>query len=278
MSSRRRRGGHEEEEEENSERWTVSYMDMVTVMMCLFIVLFAISQVDQVKFNELRESLAAGFGDASASVSVVDGSSGVLDGADTPSVDVAPVDGAAGISPLDGNPQQLAQAEARNLDAVRESIRTELERAGLEDEVRFAITERGLVIGLVSENTFFSPASAAMPRTSLEVVDTIAATLRPLDNDILLEGHANPLPYTEPYETNWELSADRATKVLRRMVEHEGIAPTRVRAIGYGDAYPAAEGPDALDLNRRVDVVVLSNEPETVRTLLPEAAHDMEGA
>ncbi|WP_226924850.1 OmpA/MotB family protein [Georgenia satyanarayanai] len=276
-SQRRRRGGHEEEEE-NSERWTVSYMDMVTVMMCLFIVLFAISQVDQVKFNELRESLAAGFGDASASVSVVDGSSGVLDGGDAPSLDIAPVDGAAGISPLDGNPQELAQAEARNLDAVRESIRTELEEAGLEDEVRFAITERGLVIGLVSENTFFSPASAAMPRTSLEVVDTIAATLRPLDNDILLEGHANPLPYTEPYETNWELSADRATKVLRRMVEHEGIAPTRVRAIGYGDAYPAAEGPDALDLNRRVDVVVLSTQPESVRTLLPEAAHDMEGA
>lgn len=278
MSSRRRRGGHEEEEEENSERWTVSYMDMVTVMMCLFIVLFAISQVDQVKFNELRQSLAAGFGDASASVTVLDGSSGVLDGGDAPSVDIAPVDESAGMAPLQGSPQQLARTEAQNLDAVRESIRTELEEAGLEKEVRFAITERGLIIGLVSENTFFSPASAAMPRTSLEVIDTIAATLRPLDNDILLEGHANPLPYTEPYETNWELSADRATKVLRRMVEHEGIAPTRVRAIGYGDAYPAAEGPDALDLNRRVDVVVLSNQPESVRTLLPEAAHDMEGA
>ncbi|MCM3661954.1 flagellar motor protein MotB [Georgenia satyanarayanai] len=278
MSSRRRRGGHEEEEEENSERWTVSYMDMVTVMMCLFIVLFAISQVDQAKFNDLSQSLAAGFGNASASVTVVDGSSGVLDGGDAPSADIAPVDEAAGLSPLQGSPQELARQEARNLDAVRESIRAGLDEAGLEDEVRFAITERGLVIGLVSENTFFSPASAAMPRTSLEVVDTIAATLRPLDNDILLEGHANPLPYTEPYETNWELSADRATKVLRRMVEHDGIAPTRVRAIGYGDAYPAAEGPDALDLDRRVDVVVLSTQPESVRTLLPEAAHDMEGA
>ncbi|WP_454085666.1 OmpA/MotB family protein [Georgenia sp. Marseille-Q6866] len=277
-SQRRRRGGHEEEEEENSERWTVSYMDMVTVMMCLFIVLFAISQVDQQKFSELRQSLAAGFGDATPAVTVVDGSSGVLDGADSPSVDVSPVDDAAGLSALEGGPGELAREEAQALHAVRESIRTELEKEGLADEVRFSITERGLVIGLVSENTFFSPASAAMPRTSLEVVDTIAETLRPLENDILLEGHANPLPYTEPYDTNWELSADRATKVLRRMVEHEGIAPTRVRAIGYGDAYPAAEGPDALDLNRRVDVVVLSNQPESVRTLLPQAAHDMEGA
>jgi chemotaxis protein MotB len=278
MSSRRRSGGHhEEEEEENSERWTTSYMDMVTVMMCLFIVLFAISQVDQDKFIELRQSLSAGFGDAAPAVTVLDGSSGVLDGGDAQPEDIAPVEGAEDMDLLVGNREE-AREEAQALDAVRESIRTDLAEAGLEDAVRFAITERGLVIGLVSENTFFSPASAAMPRASLRVVDTIAATLRPLENDILLEGHANPLPYTEPYDTNWELSADRATKVLRRMVEHEGIAPTRVRAIGYGDAYPAADGPDSLDLNRRVDVVVLSDEPEAVRTLLPEVAHDMEGA
>ncbi|WP_413451429.1 flagellar motor protein MotB [Georgenia phoenicis] len=276
MSSRRRRGGHEEEEEENAERWTVSYMDMVTVMMCLFIVLFAISQVDQAKFSELRQSLAAGFGDAAPSVTVVDGSDGVLDGGNAQPADIAPVEGAEDLDSLPGN-RQAAVEEAESLIEVRESIRSDLAEAGLQDAVRFSITERGLVVGLVSEHTFFSPASAQMPPASLAVVDTIATTLRPLDNDILLEGHANPLPHTDPYETNWELSADRATKVLRRMVEHGDIPPTRVRAIGYGDAYPAAEGPDALDLNRRVDVVVMSNEPEAVRTLLPEIANELEG-
>ncbi|WP_324650459.1 flagellar motor protein MotB [Georgenia sp. H159] len=284
MSSRRRRGGHAEEEEENTERWTVSYMDMVTVMMCLFIVLFAISQVDQQKFAELRQSLAAGFGDASAATSVVEGSDGVLDGGDAPQENIAPMSAAADIAPLPGGDigdvaRDAARAEAAELVALRERMRGELEEQGLAQDVRFSITERGLVVGLVTENTFFSPASAELPQRTRAVIDAVSRTLNQLSNDILLEGHANVLPYTGQYETNWEVSADRATKVLRRMVEHGDIAPTRVRAVGYGDAYPVAtEGEDALALNRRVDVVVLSEEPEQVRALLPELATTIEGA
>lgn len=282
MSSRRRRASSHEEEPENTERWTVSYMDMVTVMMCLFIVLFAISQVDSAKFQELRQSLASGFGDASPAVTVVDGSSGALEGGDAQPVDIAPIDGAQDLRPLQNGAsdvEQAARQEIESLTGIREEIRSDLAAVGLDDAVRFSITERGLVIGLVSENTFFTPASAAMPPTTLQVIDTVAATLAPLPNDILLEGHANHLPRTDPYPSNWELSADRATKVLRRMVEHDGIAPTRVRAIGYGDAYPAAtEGPNALDLNRRVDIVVMSDQPETVRQLIPALAESMEGA
>ncbi len=281
MSSRRRRASSHEEEPENTERWTVSYMDMVTVMMCLFIVLFAISQVDSAKFQELRQSLAAGFGDASPAVTVVEGSTGVLDGGDAQPVDIAPIDGAQDLKPLQNGASDIeaaAQQEIESLAGLREEIRSGLAAAGLEQEVNFSITERGLIVGLVSEHTFFSPASAAMPDTTLQVVDTVAATLAPLPNNILLEGHANHLPRTEPYPSNWELSADRATKVLRRMVEHDGIAPNRVRAIGYGDAYPAAtEGPDALDLNRRVDIVVMSEQPETGRQLMPSVAVNREG-
>jgi len=280
VSTRRRRAAAHEEEEENAERWTVSYMDMVTVMMCLFIVLFAISQVDSAKFQELRQSLASGFGEASPAVTVVDGSTGVLDGGNTHPVDIAPIDGAEDLKTLQSGRdlQVAAEQEVESLTELQEQIRSDLSAAGLEGEVRFSITERGLVIGLVSQHTFFSPASAAMPETTLQVVDTVAASLAGIGNSILLEGHANHLPRTEPYATNWELSADRATKVLRRMVEHTGIAPDRVRAIGYGDAYPAVtEGPDALDLNRRVDIVVMSEQPETVRQLMPSVAANREG-
>jgi len=279
-SRNRRRSSAHEEEADNTERWTVSYMDMVTVMMCLFIVLFAISQVDSAKFVQLRQSLASGFGDAAPAVNVVEGSTGPLEGGDVRPVDIAPIEGGEDLKPLQsGQVQQAAQQEVESLIELREGIRSDLAQAGLEEAVRFSITERGLIIGLVSEHTFFSPASADMPATTLQVVDTIAATLSALPNDVLLEGHANPLPRTDPYPTNWELSADRATKVLRRMVEHGGIAPGRVRAIGYGDAHPTVtEGPDALDLNRRVDIVVMSDKPESVRQLLPGLAANREGA
>lgn len=279
MSARSRRR-EEEPEESNTERWTVSYMDMVTVMMCLFIVLFAISQVDSQKFAQLRQSLAAGFGDAAPAVTVVEGSSGVLDGGDARPEDVM-LTGAEDLTTITGQEQveEAARTEAGALLEVQEQIRTDLAAQGLESEVRFSITERGLVIGLVTENTFFSPASAVLSPTTRDVVDTVAGTLGALPNDILLEGHASVLQGTAPYETNWEVSADRATKVLRRMVEHGDVAPTRVRAVGYGDAYPAVtEGEDALDLNRRVDVVVLSEQPEQVRELLPELATATEGS
>ena len=73
--SRGRRGGHEEEHE-NHERWLVTYADMLTLLMVLFIVMFAISQVDQKRFNALKDGLAAGFGQ---SVSVLQGSDAVME-------------------------------------------------------------------------------------------------------------------------------------------------------------------------------------------------------
>lgn len=263
----------------NVERWTVSYMDMVTVMMSLFIVLFAISQVDSVKFEELRRSLAASFGETAQSApAVTDGSAGILNADDVTISPPDPITGGQMPQTLDaGALRAAAEAEAASLSGLRRRMEADLAAQDLASEVRFAITERGLVVGLVTENTFFSPASAEMTETTLRVVDTIAATLRTVGNDVLLEGHANVLPDTGKYETNWEISADRATKVLRRMVEHDRIAPNRVRAVGYGDAYPVADGPDALDLNRRVDVVVLSEQPEQVRNLLPEVADTLEG-
>ena len=84
------------------------------------------------------------------------------------------------------------------------------------------------------------------------------------------------LPVSGKYPTNWELSADRATQVLRHFVEVNGVAGSRIEATGYGDARPVAEGTDeeSLAMNRRVDVVVLSSAPEQVRALVPAIAAD----
>jgi len=91
-----------------------------------------------------------------------------------------------------------------------------------------------------------------------------------LPEEISVEGHANILPVSGRYATNWELSADRATQVLRRMVEAGGLPGNRVAAVGFGDARPLDEpGEDPLEVNRRVDVVVISGLPEQVRMLLP---------
>jgi len=282
-----------EEEHVNHERWLVSYADMITVLMALFIVLFAISQVDQDKYIALRESLSAGFQDTTTSPSILDGTSGNLDGTSA-EADNAPANGTAGMvnadnglglqaadptvahpaeTPPDVDPAVLAaaQAEAAHLAELQARIEATLASNGLADVARYRIDERGLTLGLVANDVFFAPASAEMTPTALSVLDIAAPMVVGLNEHLSIEGHANVIPVSGRYATNWELSADRATQVLRHLVEADGIAGNRIAAVGYGDTRPLIPGdsPDALATNRRVDIVILSSAPESVRALLP---------
>lgn len=289
----RRKPVHEEEHV-NHERWLVSYADMITVLMALFIVLFAISQVDQDKYIALRDSLSAGFQDTTTSPSILDGSNGNLDGTSSQSSNT-PASGTAGMVSADSglgdqaadpsaaqvaaeptptvDPAVLAaaQAEAAHLEQLQAQIEASLAANGLADVVRYRIDERGLTLGLVANDVFFAPASAEMTPTALRVLDVAAPMVIGLNEHISIEGHANVVPVSGRYPTNWELSADRATQVLRHLVEADGMPGARIMAVGYGDTRPLVPGdsPEALSANRRVDIVILSSAPETVRALLP---------
>jgi chemotaxis protein MotB len=293
------RGGGHEEEHVNHERWLVSYSDMITVLMALFIVLFAISQVDQDKYVALRDSLSAGFQDTTTSPSVLDGSAGTLDGTSIVP-DTTPAAGTAGMVSADSglgmqgaepvsqtitdpaqaasasasvDPEVLAaaQKEAAHLEELQALIAANLAANGLEGTVRFRIDERGLVLGLVADDVFFAAASADMTETARRVLDVAGPSLFGIGEQISVEGHANVIPVSGRYATNWELSADRATQVLRHLVEIDGMPGGRIMAVGFGDTRPlvADSSPEALVQNRRVDLVVLSAAPEQVRALLP---------
>jgi chemotaxis protein MotB len=291
---RRRSGGHDEEHAD-SERWLISYSDMITVLMALFIVLFAMSQVDTTKYDALRESLTMGF-NGSPAPSVLDGTTGNLDGQSIdPQTSVAQgtagmVSGDAGLGSQGANPTPVpspaasrspsgsvdpvvlaaAKAEAAHLEALRDQLAAMLNANGVGAAVRFSITERGLVMGLVAEDVFFGAASAELTPTAQKVMDVAGPTLDAIGEQISVEGHANTIPVSGRYATNWELSADRATQVLRRLVESDGVPPTRIMSVGYGDSRPLEPGnsPEAMVANRRVDLVILSSAPEQVRNLL----------
>lgn len=286
----RRRRGEQHEEHVNHERWLVSYSDMITVLMALFIVLFAISQVDQAKYEALRESLAEGFQGVGSSDSILDGSKGNLDG-ESIVPETNPADGTAGmvdadmglgeqganptpaesIDPVDPELMAAARAEAEHLQEIRAAIQKALDAAKLGNAVRFRVDERGLVLGLVADDVFFAAASADLTATARKVLDVAAPTLKGLQEQISVEGHANVLPISGRYATNWELSTDRATQVLRHLVEKDGMPGGRIMAVGFGDQRPLVGGKSgaAMETNRRVDLVILSDAPETVRALVP---------
>ncbi|MDH6237262.1 chemotaxis protein MotB [Cryobacterium sp. CG_9.6] len=259
-----------------------SYMDMVTVLMCMFIVLFAMSSVDADKFAQLRNSLATGFG--SVNVGSIDTATGVVvpanqvdseeeafaGAAPTPSpTDVALTDVALTDATL--TDAQRATAEVDDLTRIEAQIHTNLQSAGMDELVQFNVDERGLTVGLVGSETFFAPDQADLSAAAIAILDAMAPVLVASEREISVEGHADKHGQTVNYATDWELSAGRSTRVLRRLVEQGGVQQERIAAIGYGAARPASTGSALADMamNRRVDVVLLSNLPDTVRSLIP---------
>jgi chemotaxis protein MotB len=232
-------------------------MDMVTVLMVLFIVLFAMSTVDQQKYEQLRNSLATGFGVEEA---------GMIDTAEGVVVPAEHVDEEGeGFTDV-----ELARREVAELRELQERIHADLSAEGLADTVRFEITERGLTVRLVSSETFFDAESADLTGQARRILDVVGPALGGTAYSISVEGHADLRPTAE-FPTNWELSSARSTQVVRHLVDHGAVAPGRIAAVGFGSARPLADGesPEILATNRRVDVVVLSDETEAVRALIP---------
>lgn len=263
MSVRARRRVPQEEHSGPDERWMASYLDMVTVLMCMFIVLFAMSTVDQEKFEQLSASLATGFGqDPSKLADTAEGVVVPPELVDEEGEDFADVDAAA------------AQVEFDELSALRERLRQALAQRGLEPDVTFTIDERGLTIGLVSAETFFTTNSTELSPAAVQVLDALGSVLVSASNEISVEGHADVRGSVAPFPTNWELSAGRSTQVLRHLVEASGLPPAHLKSVGFGDTRPVAAGAssEALAQNRRVDIVVLSDAEEEVRALIPAAA------
>jgi chemotaxis protein MotB len=242
------------------ERWMASYLDMITVLMCMFIVMFAMSTVDQEKFEELRASLATGFG--AEETETIDVSTGVVVPAD-----VADEEGEAFLE-LEPN---AAEEEYESLASLRDRLQDALDEEGLGKTATFTIDDRGLTMGLTSAETFFATNSTALSAKARAVLDAAGGVLATDKREISVEGHADFRPPSGPFRDNWELSSARATGVLRYLANEGDVDHDRIQSVGYGSSRPLAEGSSAAALakNRRVDIVVLSDADEEVRKQLP---------
>ena len=266
MSSKRRRP-KQEEESHPDERWMASYMDMVTVLMCMFIVLFAMSTVDQEKFAQLKESLATGFG--AEETNTVDTAVGII-------VPPEKVDHQEIIEP----DAALAAKEVEDLTELQDAIYAGLQKKGLEDAVRFEMDERGLTIRLVSSEMFFAPDLADLTDAAIQVLDTVGPALAPTTYQVSVEGHTAQVRQFADDALDWELSSSRSVNVLRYLVSTGGVLQDHIKAVGYGESRPLSPGLSAEELarNRRVDIVVLSGQSEDVRALIPGIVAEREPA
>lgn len=290
-SPRKRRVEHDDEHTAGHERWLVTYADMVTLLMVLFIVMFAMSTVDEKKYQELADGLADGFGAASP-IHGGGGDAVETDGvnAGQPMYDVLvkdlPDEQRANATAVLATADRLrnqreydeARVEVEELLKIWREVEKALRERGLYDDVRVDVDERGLVLSLVSEHVIFEPNVAVLTERGKRVVDTIAPILDEISEPIEVDGHTNQEP-VKPlyYPTDWELSLARAAYVLRRLDEHGGLPANRLRATGFGHTRPLVDPdqPGSQRVNKRVDIVVLSAASPETRARFREIYEEM---
>lgn len=248
------------EQKENSERWLLTYSDLITLLCALFIILFAISNVDKAKYEEISASfhnelggggvIQGGGGISDGQDGVLDGSNGVLDG------------GNGETQPQSGEGQGEGSndlTEESQLQEVESQISSTIKGTELEGNVNFSIEDRGLIVSF-SDDIFFDSGKAVIKESMMSDFDKIAAILRQFGNPIRIEGHTDNVPIrNSSFASNWQLSCQRAANVVQYLEEKDGITPDRLAATGYGEYKPIASNDtkEGRDKNRRVNLVIL---------------------
>lgn len=220
--------------------WMTTYSDLMTQLLCLFVLLFAFSSIDAQKFRDVVMSLR--------------GALGVLTSGSSP-LDLAEL-------PAPAPPSQLQKKDDGTAGLVRAMgrFRTYLKDKGLTNDVQITLEERGLVVSFM-DKVLFDLGEATLRPEAKTVLKDVAAVLKTLPNDIRIEGHTCDLPiHSAAFPSNWELSTARATSVLRYLVESLGMEPSRLSAMGYGEYHPKVPNDSEKHraLNRRVDMVILA--------------------
>jgi len=266
---------HEEHEEHvNHEAWVIPYADMLTLLMALFLVMWATSQTDVNKMKQMSAGFADSLGIVGNGQGV--GGNGILEGAPETKkadakVELTPKVGADAIAALDLQAQQQ-EAAKQQLEDVQKSISDAAKQTGTAGELAFKDEGRGLVVSIVSEGVLFDAGSAELRPEGRAVLDGIAGTLNSTPNKLSIEGHTDNRPIsTAQFPSNWELSSSRAAAVLKYLVVVHHVDPKRLSASGYGDQQPVASNGDEAGRakNRRVDIAILSEPVDIPTTTAP---------
>ncbi len=229
----RKRAEEQKVESAGMMRWLLTYADVITLMLALFIILFAMSTISKVKVQAFAKSVSGGFDNTWA-------------------VNQPPSGGANGTAAYDA---------LSKVPAVEHQLQKYIVQNHLQKQMLVHLDHRGLVITLLSDKSYYDEGSAILRPQTLRILDEIDSFLKKNQNLIRVEGNTDDVPiHTVLYPSNWELSTARAVNVVRYLVEHDKLEPTRISAAGYGEFHPrTGNGSDvARQANRRVDIVLLN--------------------
>ena len=240
----------EPEKPENHERWIVSYADMLTLLFALFVVLYATGDPNAQKLKEVRTSIDQAF-----SIGVKSGDSGA-----TPVFSSS----AGGVTP------SINAIKSRAMIDLSARLNGYAESKGLDNKIQVKSDATSITITL-ADNLLFSSASADLKPGSQDVLGEVASVLKDIPNQIRIEGHTDNVPISNPeFASNWELSAARASQVLRFLAEQGGLTASKLSLAGFADTRPVADNSTAEGraLNRRAEIVIVYPTQEDLQRIL----------
>ncbi|MBS4032708.1 MAG: OmpA family protein [Clostridiales bacterium] len=217
-----------------SPEWMTTYGDMVTLLLCFFILLYSYSVIDVQKFAQIISSIQVSFL----------GEKGIME---------------QSIEPSKGEMIELSlDHKFQDVLVTYQTVKEYLKEEGLEQDVKIRIEDRGVVLE-IEDRILFDSARADIRREAEQMLVKVAGILAKLPNKILVEGHTDNIPInTVFFPSNWELSVARAVRVVRFLSEAVNLPSERFIATGYGQYQPIAsnETAEGRAKNRRVNIVI----------------------
>lgn len=245
----------QEEEHENHERWLVSYADFITLLFAFFVVMYALSSINEGKYRIMSDSISSAFRNIPGTTS---GAQVAVNANSSLSIAIP-------TKRLPPNAKSDATQVVKR-DRLR-NMAKELNKAlaPLVDEGKVTVTEGALGITVdINASVLFAPGDARLDLGAVRALAAVAQILAPTDFPVIVEGHTDNTPISTPqFPSNWELSGMRASSVVRLFIE-TGVDGRRLTATGYADQRPLADNatPDGRQRNRRVAITIESRNPD----------------
>ncbi|KXG11362.1 flagellar motor protein MotB [Anoxybacillus rupiensis] len=232
-----------------NESWLIPYADLLTLLLALFIVLFASSQIDQKKFQEIARSFS----------SALSGGAGVLD-FPSPVEQDNPQTSLPDKEKLTKN--QQAKNEQKELQQIQAKINQYIEQQHLQGELKTTLTEEGLLVTILNDVLFDSGSAEVRPQDRQIASEISRLLVMNPPRNIIVSGHTDNVPIRNAnFSSNWELSVMRAVNFMKLLLENKQLDPRLFSAKGYGEFKPVASNgtPEGRMKNRRVEILIAPN-------------------
>jgi chemotaxis protein MotB len=241
------------EDAENHERWLISYADFITLLFAFFVVMYAISIVNEGKYRTLSDALGSAFGGRGVSAA----KSEVQQPINLPNI-------------VARRRAEAMRREKEKLTTLARDLTSTLAPLVKEGKVRVTQNSRGVSVE-INASVLFNSGDATLTSESREALQALAVLLRNDPHALQVGGHTDNQQIRRPqFPSNWELSAARAGAVVRLFAD-AGVPPARMTVVGHGDNIPVApnEMLEGRARNRRVAVTILSALPDTTMDISP---------